>query len=188
MKKRKTALAVTLLLVCVAAFGAIAVVYAKYISSIAKTSTATVAKWAFTSDNTSGDIECDLTENYDTDTLSADRIAPGTSGFCPIEISNANTEVGVHYEVTPVITSQPTNLKFYTDAAHEHEISSSNKIEGNLDAEDANVATVYVYWNWPYQDGTTTYDENDTTDGTSGSTMTMRFNVTGTQIQPTAAP
>ena len=185
MKKRKTALAIAFLLIGVAALGLAAAVYAKYISSITKTGTATVAKWSFSSDNTDGTITCELDETYDPDTLVADKIAPGTSGKCPIQISNANTEVGVHYEISPSVTSKPANLKFYSDASHQTELTGSAKVEGDLDPGAAST-TIYVYWNWPYQDGTTAYDTADTSDGTSGSTMTMTFDVTGTQVQPAA--
>jgi hypothetical protein len=188
MNKRKTALTAAFLLVSIAVLGLVAVVYAKYISSITNTGTATVAKWSFTTDNTSGDITCEPDETYDADTLVSGRIAPGTSGKCPIEISNENTEVGVHYEIVPSTDeNQPTNLKFYTDGAHQNEITGSVKLEGNL-APQAAARIVYVYWNWPYEDGTTAYDTADTADGANGSTMTMTFNVTGTQIQPSVTP
>ena len=186
MSKRKTALVVVFVMAALLSLGLAAAVYAKYISSITKTGTASVAKWAFNTDNTEGEVSCTLDATYDSDTLVANKIAPGTSGKCPIELSNANTEVGVHYEITPSdVVNPPKNLKFFTDAAHHDEISSSNKIEGDLAPKDATVKTVYVYWYWPYEDTSDdTYDSKDTADGVSASTMTMTFDVSGTQIEP----
>ena len=148
-----------------------------------KTGTATVAKWAFTTDNTTGNITCELDETYDPDTLVSGKIAPGTSGKCPVTVSNANSEVGIRYDITPsTVTNQPTNLKFYADASHTTEITSGATVNGTLipGASD----TVYVYWNWPYQDGTEAYDTADTTNGVAGSTMTITLDVVGTQVQP----
>ena len=189
MKKKKGALAVAFIIFGIAALSLIAVVYAKYVSEITKTGTATVAKWAFSTDNSSGDVTCTLDETYDPSTLESGRIAPGTSGSCPIAISNANTEVGIRYDIIPsTVTNQPQNLKFYREAAHTNEITSASPLFGNLNP-GATSTTVYVYWYWPYQDATDTdYDTHDTQDGEAGATMTMTFNVTGTQLQPTVTP
>lgn len=184
MTKRKRASLVALAVMCVAVLGLAAAVYAKYISSVTKTGTATVAKWAFTTDNTSGTITCNLDETYDPDTLVAGKIAPGTSGYCPIAVSNANSEVGITYNITPSAdANKPTNLKFYKDATHQQAITGT--VEGSL-APGA-TATVNVYWQWPYEttpiaDG----DAADTANGVSAQTMTITFDVTGVQVQPVA--
>ena len=186
MKKRKTALVVAFFVIGVAVLGLFAAVYAKYTSKVEKTGTATVAKWAFTTDNTAGSVQCKLDETYDPDTLVADRIAPGTSGKCPISVSNANSEVGISYDIKPsTVTGQPANLKFYTDAGHQNELTGATTVHGTL-APNAAAVTTYVYWEWKYQDGTDAYDVADTTDGISANTMTMTFDVVGTQLQPTA--
>jgi hypothetical protein len=123
---------------------------------------------------------------YDTDTLVGGKIAPGTYGECKIEISNANSEVGVNYEVKPnSITNQPTNLKLYKDAAHTEPFSSSSTITGFIPAKQTAAEKASVYWAWEYQDGTTAYDDADTADGVAAKTMTLVFDVTGTQVQPT---
>ena len=188
MKKRKTALVAAFFVMGAAALGLIVMGYAKYTSKIEKTVTATVAKWAFTSDNMAGSVVCELDETYDSNTLVANRIAPGTSGKCPISVSNANSEVGIHYDIKPsTVTNQPANLKFYTDSGHTNEITGSTTVNGTL-APGAAATTVYVYWEWPFQDGTDAYDTADTADGVSANTMTMTFDVIGTQVQPAVAP
>ena len=186
MNKKKTTLVVALIAIGVAVLGLSAAVYAKYISSITKTGTATVAKWAFTTDNTSGTVTCALDKTYNANTLVAGKIAPGTSGKCPIEISNATSEVGIRYDIklSGAVTGKPTNMKFYADADHRTELTGDTTINGTLKPGAATV-TEYVYWEWPYQDGTTEYDSADTTDGQKAASLTMTFDVTGTQVQPT---
>ena len=187
MNKKKATLVVALIAIGIAVLGLSAAVYAKYISFITKTGTATVAKWAFTTDNETGTVTCELDKTYNANTLVAGKIAPGTSGKCPIVISNASTEVGVKYDIKPsTVTNQPKNLKFYKEATHTNEITADGTatITGNL-APKAAATTVYVYWEWPYEDGSDdAYDSKDTADGEAGATMTMTFDVTGTQIAP----
>lgn len=188
MNKRKTALVVAFVVIGVAVLGLAAAVYAKYISSVTKTGTASVAKWAFTSDNTSGEVTCELDHTYDTNTLVAGKIAPGTSGKCPIEISNAQTEVGIDYSIAlpSTIAGQPKNMKFYSNEEHTTAVTSSAPITGTL-APKAAATMVYIYWEWPYENNPSTaaYDADDTSDGEAAASMTMTFTVTGTQVQPT---
>jgi len=189
MSKKKTTLVVAFVAIAVVALGLGAAVYAKYISSIQRTGTATVAKWAFTDDNTAGTVICEFDKTYDSTTLVAGKIAPGTSGKCPIEISNATSEVGIRYDIklSDAVANKPTNMKFYADAGHQTELTGNTTINGTLNPGAAAV-TEYVYWEWPYQDGTTEYDSADTTDGETAASLTMTFDVTGTQLEPTAQP
>lgn len=187
MSKKKTTLVLAFSVIGITVLGLAAAVYAKYISTITNTSTATVAKWAFTSDNTGGSVTCELDHTYDSATLVANKIAPGTRGKCPIEVSNENTEVGIRYDIkVNTITNQPTHLKFYTDDTYGTELSGSTTIHGTLRPGETPADPVYVYWEWPYVDNpsTTAYDEIDTADGEAAKTMTMTFDVTGTQVQP----
>lgn len=185
MNKKKVAPIVVLAAIAVTALGLAAAVYAKYVSSITKSGNATVAKWAFVSDNESSTLTCDLDKTYDATTLVGGKIAPGTSGYCEVELSNANTEVGVEYTISlpSTVANKPTNLKFYSDASHETEVTSAAPITGTL-APNATATSVKIYWMWPYVDGTDSYDTADTTDGTAAKTMTMEFTITGTQVQP----
>lgn len=189
MSKKKGAAVAALIIMGVVVLGLAAAVYAKYLSSITKTGTATVAKWAFTTDNTSGTVVCELDHNYDAATLVNGKIAPGTSGKCPIQVSNATSEVGISYSIKPSATNQPTNLKFYKEASHTTEVSGSSAVTGTLNPGAA-AQTIYVYWWWPYQTGTVTDgvaagDTDDTANGTSAAAMTITFDVTGTQVEPT---
>ena len=185
-KKKKTIIAVIAIL-AITIVGLGVGVVAKYISYITATGTATVAKWAFTTDNTSGSVTCTVDGTYDGTTLVNGKIAPGTSGKCPISISNATSEVAINYTIEPdgEVTNKPTNLKFYKDAAHTVPFSADAKITSDTPlAPGAEAQLVYVYWNWEYETGTDADDLADTTDGTNASTMTMKFKVTGTQVHP----
>jgi hypothetical protein len=183
MSKNKKALFAVFAILGIVAVGLTAAVFAKYISSIEATATAKVAKWAFSTDNTSGTVTCTLEDSVDASTLVAGTIAPGTSGKCPITVSNENSEVDITYEITlGTITNKPTNLEFYTDAAHQHPLNAQNTISGSLKAGATMENPEYVYWNWAYE--TTGGDAADIADGKNGNTMTMVFNVTGTQVNP----
>lgn len=188
-KKKKTMLALAIIL-GVAVVGLAAGVYAKYIASITSgNGSATVAKWAFETDNANTTITCELDKTYNADTLVAGKIAPGTSGKCPIKISNANSEVGVNYTIKPkTVTNQPKNLKLYKDAAHTDAFSTSAAITGTL-TPGATEQTIYVYWDWAYETGTVTDgvaagDTDDNTDGKAAKTMEISFDISGVQVRP----
>ena len=187
MNKKKTALVAALALLGFAAVGLMAGVYAKYIASIdGKSASATVAKWSFKEDNASTTLTCPLETTYDPDTLVADKIAPGTRGTCVIELSNKNSEVGVHYTITVSKHTGPANLIFSG--------FTNNKIEDNLtpgqeltvDGGDA----IEIDWEWPYE--TTDGDDADTLDGrtaaghatTGTDKMEVTFEISGYQVQP----
>lgn len=186
-KKKKTMLALAIIL-GVAVVGLAAGVYAKYFSTLTSgNGTLTVAKWAFDTDNAnSGTLNCPLDKTYDTSTLKAGKIAPGTSGTCELSISNKNSEVGVDYIIKPsTVDGAPTNMLFYKDADHGEEFSASEPITGTL-APGAAAQTVKVYWVWPYEtpENSDAGDPTDTTNGKAAGTMTMSFDISGTQVQP----
>lgn len=189
-KKKKTAVA-ALIVLGIVAVGLAAGVYAKYIASITSgNGSATVAKWAFETDNANTTITCELDKNYNADTLVAGKIAPGTSGKCPIKISNANSEVGVNYTIKPkTVTNQPTNLKLYKDANHTDAFSTSAAITGTL-TPGAAEQTIYVYWDWTYEtkddnESVVAGDNADTANGEDPKKMEISFDISGVQVQPT---
>ena len=149
MNKKSLMIIVLLLLVGLTA-GYVASTYAKYTSTVSGSGTATVAKWAFSTENATQTITIDLGGTVDTTTLSADRIAPGTSGSFDVVLTNGDTEVGVDYSIMlTTITNQPTNLKFYSDNTYTTELTpGTTTITGTLDAEDATGVTIPIYWQW----------------------------------------
>ena len=191
MKNKKMSLTIVVLLLVVGVTaGYVASTYAKYTSDLGtKNGTATVAKWAFTSENQSKTLQINLDETYDENTLVANRIAPGTAGSFSITLSNEQSEVGVDYVLDiGTATNVPTNLKFYSDNTYTTEITNTKRVTGTL-APGATGENVTIYWKWEYE--TTNGDAADNTAGTNAASgnaaMTVPITITGTQAQPTQA-
>ena len=108
MKKRTFGLLVLFLMIGVAGVFLIGT-YAKYTSTATQSGTATVAKWAFSTDNANDSLTISLAENYNATTLVNGKIAPGTEGSFNIALVNTNSEVGVDWTLTlKSITNQIT--------------------------------------------------------------------------------
>lgn len=188
-KNKKTPLIImTLLFVVGLTSGYVANTFAKYTSDLGtKNGTATIAKWAFTNENSTRTLSMSLDQTYDPNTLANGKIAPGTSGRFSIQLSNENSEVAVNYELNiGTGTNVPTNLKFYTDAGHQT-LATNNTITGTL-APGASATTITIYWQWAYQ--TENGDSADNESGTGAITnanMTIPITITGTQAQPTTS-
>ena len=156
--------------------------YAKYTASLGeKTSTATVAKWAFVTDNSGTALTLNLTESkIKANTLDSGKIAPGTEGSFVIALSNATSEVAVDYTIQFDASSLPTNLVLYSDSTFETPLTN-NRITGTLNPKAAST-NVTVYWKWAYE--TAEGDSADTTDGTAESLKTVKATITGVQANP----
>ena len=186
---RKSLILIVLLVLVGLTSGYVASTYAKYTSTISGTGTATVAKWAFSTENGTQTIEIELDSTVDPTTLSADRIAPGTAGSFDVVLTNGDTEVGVDFTVMLTsITGKPTNLKFYSDSSYTDELTpGTTTITGQLEAEDATGVTIPIYWQWAYEtNAIATNDPIDTTDGEAANDLTIGVTITGTQVAPSA--
>ncbi len=190
MKNKKTLLVLVLLLLVGITSGYVASTYAKYTSKIENNNgTATVAKWAFTTDNSAQTLTVNLDNTPDPSTLVAGKIAPGTSGSFNIALSNATTETGVDWTISlKNVTNKPTNLKFYKDSSHTTEITpGTGTITGQLAAQDSTGLSVPIYWAWAYETtAIATNDPIDTTDGEAANSLTIGVDITGVQTQPSA--
>ena len=183
-KTNKSAIVLLVLLVAVAVTALfVASTYAKYVGDVNGSGTATVAKWSFEDDNDDVDFEIDLTENYDPSTLSADRIAPGTSGSFDITLVNTNTETGVNFTLTlGTVTGQPKNLKFYKNSDFTGEIvPGTTEVTGQIAAKDSTGVNIPIYWKWAYESGS---DDLDTADGEAAANLTVPVTISGVQTQP----
>lgn len=196
-KKRNAILLLVLLLLVAISVSYIAGTYAKYTSKIeGNNGTATVAKWAFDTDNTAQTLTINLAGTYDPTTLVANKIAPGTEGSFNIALVNTNTETGVDWTLAlNSITNKPTNIKFYktrTGSAGSYTYSNeivpgTGTVTGQLTAGDSTGLSVPIYWKWAYEtDAIATNDPIDTTDGKAGNTLTISVDITGTQTTPSA--
>ena len=191
MKKgsKKSLLVVALLLLVgvTAYFGANT--YAKYASEITgNKGTATVAKWAFATDNEAKTFTVDLAKTYDANTLVGGKIAPGTEGSFKINLNTKNTETGVAYTVKlSDLENVPTNLKFYKNEGHTEALDANGSVTGTLAPNDATGTDVTIYWAWAFGNNdvvTDTVNEADTTDGVNAKTLTIGLDVVGIQVQP----
>lgn len=189
MKKgKKNVVIVVLLLLLTVTAGFAVYTYAKYTSTLNRTGVTRVAKWAFDTDNPGSTINFTLDQTYNANTLVSGRIAPGTSGSMAVQLSNANSEVGVSYSVkVGTITGKPANLKFYSDSSYQNELTpGTTTVTGTLTPRQAASAstTVTIYWKWEY-DVSSAADVQDTTDGAAAAGLTIPVEITGTQVQPT---
>ena len=176
--KKKKLLVIALLLLFGVTAGYVASTYAKYASTFEGSGTITVAKWAFEDDNTPMTIDIDLDTTYDADTLIDGKIAPGTSGSFVIELSNANTEVGVDYSISLSNTNAPSNIVFTSGGS----AIGNNPITGTLTPGEA-TRQITVDWEWPYYTSAAD-DVEDTADGENANTMTITATITGVQVEP----
>ena len=185
MKKHsRSSLVIILLMLVAIATAYVGSTYAKYTEDVSGNGTATVAKWDFTTDNAISNLTINFSQSYDASTLSAGKIAPGTSGSFAISVKNTNTETGVNFTIAlGTVTNVPTNLKFYKDSTFNTQITPGNgTITGQLAAEDSTGLSVPIYWKWEYE--TTDGDDEDTTDGKAATELTIPITITGTQVPP----
>jgi len=188
MTKRKKTTVAAFAILGIAVVGLAAGVYAKYIASISGTSNASIAKWAFESENGNNvqNVTCDPTGTYKAGSLTNGKMAPGTVGECKIDLTNNESEVGVDYTIVLSADAvKPANLKFYSDSNYSTELTASG-ITGHLDVKGTD--TKSVYWKWAYS----TSDADDLQDTQSGkaaadgnANMTITLQVSGVQTKPT---
>jgi len=192
--KKKKCIAVLVLLLLVGLSGTyLAETYAKYISKIESSGTATVAKWNFVTDNEQSTFTVNLAETYDESTLVAGVIAPGTSGSFGFELKNTS-DVAVEWEIAlEDIANLPTNVKLYSDEDMQNPlVPGTDTITGTLKANETNSLKPTIYWAWEYEtiaEGSSEAgDLADTTAGETGATLTINATITGTQMEPSTTP
>ena len=194
-KKRNAVLLLVLLLLVAISASYIAGTYAKYTSEIKDNNgTATVAKWAFDTDNTTQTLTINLAETYDASTLVANKIAPGTEGSFKIKLVNTNTETGVNWTLAlKSIDNMPTNIKFYKTRSgsagsytYSNELTpGTSTVTGKLAAKDSTGVEPEIYWKWAYETSEiATNDPLDTADGKAAKTLTIGVDITGVQVPP----
>ena len=195
MKKTNRTVFLILLLVLIAVITSwyVASTYAKYTATVAKSGTATIATWAFETDNTSSStFTIGRNGTIDESTLVNGKIAPGTSGSFNIVIANTNSDVGVDFTMTFTgATGIPTNLvlKAIPTGGSETVFTSASTITGQI--EKGQTLTIPVTWIWAYETGTTPFTEGDAADTTNGTaetrTMTISASVVAVQTEPGSA-
>lgn len=189
---KKIKIALILVAIILIAALAISLAYSRYFSKITGTGEATVAKWSFKVNGKADNLGTITLGNTTAENskVADGKVAPGTSGKFSVELNADGTEVALDYTIKFENLSDtfPTNLKFYTDAAHTTEISdiTTAGMTGTIGLSDSKTKTVEIYWAWDYQTGAddatkATNDGIDTTDGVAAKTITFDVVVTGTQ-------
>ena len=167
--------------------------YAKYLTTINGTGSLDVAKWSFKVNDKNDSLgTIDMGRNtYTASTLTANKIAPGTSGSFDLKIDASNTEIGVDYTIKlDNIQNKPTNLYFTVDGTKLTTVSQLQQgWQGTIDANaQSKVKTVTVNWAWDYTTGTgatlTANDNIDTAEGKTANSLSFDIAVTGTQVEP----
>lgn len=197
--KKKRLFNIVLLLFVGVIFCFVGSTYAKYTSSITKTSSVAIAKWNFYKDNLNQTFNINLQENYDESTLISSRnemgmeykiIAPGTKGSFDVKLTNTS-EVGADFIVSlDNIDNLPKNIKFYKDENYQTElIPGSSKITGSLKANDKEGLILKIYWKWPYEagtlnDGVYSGDTLDNELSISGEILKVKVTIKGVQALP----
>ena len=190
IKKKILIVLILLLIILVALLGN---TYSKYITKVEGRGVIEVAKWAFlVNGETATMTNINLAQTYDSNTLIANRIAPGTRGSFDIVIDASGSEVGIDYDVKFLNeNNKPTNLKFNYNG---NIVSSINELEdslkGNIPADsNEKIKTFTIEWFWNYETGNTKeeiekYDIYDTQDGKNLDKYSFDVVVTGRQVEP----
>lgn len=182
MSKKKKTLIAAFAVMGIVVLGLAAAVYAKYVSTlISGTGSANVAKWAFDSDNEDAEFSCDLTGTYKEGTLVDGKIAPGTEGTCDLELSNENSEVGIHYVITITSIEAPSTIVVKNGNTT---LTTNSKVEGDM-APGETGKGISLGWKWDYY----TSDANDAIDTEFGKTdsaaMKVNYTISAYQLNPT---
>ena len=193
MKNKSSWIIVILLLLVGVTSVYVASTYAKYTETLPqRTGEATIAKWAFASDNESKTITVDFSTTYDPATLVAERIAPGTKGGFKIEVANTNGETGVDFtmnfgNVTPAIGSFTfeviPDLTETATGTTAIENPSAGVFTGHINPGETR--KLLVSWEWAY-DVSTAQDTQDTTIGIAGGKLQVPVTIIGVQSRPVA--
>lgn len=185
-KRAKKVSIMSIMMICIL-FLVVGLTIAKYITTGSKAGSMQYAKWNVTI--TESDLD---NTKYTSETLKADRIAPGTEGTFKIKIDATGTETGVKYDIDFTnIENKPANMYFVVgDTRYNSFDELATGISGVINANDSNkVVESTVKWVWDYETGSTEEEKNsndliDTNEGIAGGTMTFNANVTATQVQP----
>lgn len=156
-KKNLLAYTVIVVLVLISFLGG--TTFAKYLTEHSTSASLKVAKWAVTenflvngSSTTSESIN--LAKTYNPETLSNEKIAPGTSGSFGVEIDASGTETGVIYQVEfdNITGTKPENLEFtYNNNKYSDLTKLSKALTGTIAANaDTKVLNLEIEWSWVY--------------------------------------
>lgn len=162
-------------------------VFAKYQTQVNGGVAADVAKWVFKVNGSRPTMQTiAINQNYNPDTLTNGRIAPGTEGSFDITINAIGAEVGIDYVVEfSNEQNKPQNLKFRYEGEEFATLDElESRLTGTIDANaESKIKNLTIGWFWDYESGN---DEADTQIGKDDLNYTFDILVTGTQVTPQA--
>lgn len=170
-------------------------VFAKYMSKVEGQGTADIASWKFkVNENEEKLQKIFLESTINNETVSNNKVAPGTEGSFQIKLDATGTEVGINYKISfENETQKPTNLMFSYQGNNYNSIKELEQIlTGTMNAneeEKAKAKVIEIGWKWAYETGETPEeisknDEIDTKEAQDISSYSFDIIVSGTQVQP----
>lgn len=184
-KNKKILLGLAILLILIVGI-VVDLTISKYTTDVTGSSISTTAKWNFRSSEEFSKTPINLNDTIKRNTVSVNRIAPGSSGNFEIVIDTTGCETEVDYQV--LISNEinkPVNLLYSIDGnskryASLQELLNDN-VNGTIKVTDPKTRTFTIKWAWDYS----TSAENDIIDtkyATSGNLdYTFDINIIGTQ-------
>ncbi|MEG2235152.1 MAG: hypothetical protein RR144_01740 [Clostridia bacterium] len=184
-KNKKIILGVAILLLLIIGI-VVEFAISKYVTDITGSSISTTAKWKFKSSDDFSTKPINLNDTIKRDTVSVNKIAPGSNGSFDIVIDTTGCETAVDYEV--LISNEinkPVNLLYNIDGnskryATLQELLDEN-VNGTIGVNDGKIRTFTIKWAWDYS----TSAENDILDTkyatSSNLDYTFDINIIGTQ-------
>lgn len=150
--------------------------FAKYVTDASGKATAKVAEWKVAFTNTES---ANFTKDIELKKDGSDVLLPGDSGTFVITIDGSQAEVGFDYSIniTPAgeVGEEGTLIKFYSDEAHQTEITSTTKLGDTLESKAK--ADVTIYWVLPAGEGAEA-DKIDTAKAGKTADYTITMNAT----------
>lgn len=193
MKKRKriVLLVIAIIAILVSFIGGQS--YAKYMSKITGQGTADIANWKFKVNDKEEQIQTIyLRSKVNNETLTSNKIAPGTEGDFQIKIDATCSEVGINYSIRFENESKkPTNLKFtYDDKVYNSLSDLQQDLIGVINSNDEEkVKILTITWEWKYETGNTDQEKAandiiDTQEAKIISNYSFDVIISGTQVMP----
>lgn len=167
--------------------------YAKYMSRVTGQGRADIAKWNFKVNEKEDEIQTiSLKSTVNNETLSDNKIAPGTSGNFQIKLDASDSEVGIDYTIKiENETRKPTNLKFiYNEKIYNSMMELQEDLSGTINANDEDkIRIINIDWKWQYETGITEEEINknnliDTKESKEITDYSFNLIVLGTQVSP----
>ena len=169
--------------------------FSKYISEVKGSGIAEVARWSFKVNGQTEEVQSiNLASTCNNETLTGNKIAPGTEGAFNIVIDGNDSDVGIDYKIDfENETSKPQNLKFiYNDVEYDSITKLESDLSGTINANDEEkTKTLTINWKWDYETGANeneilANDKIDTQNAQNIVNYGFDVVVSGTQVMPNA--